>query len=64
MKRAHEYATEEIVEEQSNENIREAGISHAAPKKKKRHSPIWKHYTVKLGDDGKTEFGHCNYCTK
>lgn len=51
-------------EEQSNRNIGESEGNTSVPKKKKRHSPIWKHYTIKLGDDGITEFGHCNYCSK
>lgn len=64
MKRVHENEHEEIAEEQSNENVVVAGPSNTAPKKKKRHSLIWNHYTVKLGSDGITEFGHCNYCAK
>lgn len=43
-----------------NENVE----GPSAPKKKKRYSPIWKHFTLKLMDDDKTEFAHCNYCTK
>ncbi|KAG4074092.1 hypothetical protein HA402_014297 [Bradysia odoriphaga] len=65
MKRDHdEVGQEENEEEESNENIGEADGNTSVPKKKKRHSPIWKHYTIKLGDDGTTEFGHCNYCAK
>lgn len=49
---------------QPRDENNEIGEGSSAPKKKKRYSPIWKDFNIKLADDGKTEFAHCNYCTK
>lgn len=61
MKRVHEV---EENNEQSNENMEQKGESSSAPKKKKRRSYVWNHFTINLAEDGETEFAHCNYCQK
>lgn len=46
------------------ENVEENESVGSIPKKKTKTSFVWSHFTIRLADDQKTEFAHCNYCTR
>lgn len=37
----------------------------SSKKKRKRTSPVWNHFSVKVSEvDNKSEYAHCHYCDK
>lgn len=45
----------------------EPGTSSSGPRTKKmrkKTSPLWNHFTIKVSDDNKGQFAYCNYCDK
>lgn len=48
--------------ENSEENDSTADTDESSTKKKKRFSPVWKHFSIK--SENNIEVAHCNYCDK
>lgn len=49
--------------EETAENSNENDIPRKRAKRAKTSS-MWKHFSIRLADDQKSEFAHCNYCTR
>lgn len=50
---------------QENVNVINDIGGPSSKKKRKKTSPVWNHFTVRVSDvDNKSEFAHCHYCDK